>query len=859
MNSSFIALAATMSLCVFLDVSCATAGDAKPFVEKSIGQLSPSVTQRDLTIDDAIRVSSVGALVTDQSRSRVIYEYEDKSSWSADSFVPTDAPLSYYFKLYTASIRADNSAQLLFEQYPEAGYVLASASALSTGGRHLAFFELRDSAARIGIYTMESESVQLYDFPAFFRAAFPTFVWISDHEFIAIEKAVPQHVNVFEIRPDVQNARYQTHMREAALKNRAVTADAIGAGRYIGLSERNDIHRLIQVNIQTGETTRLARGTFNNGMTLSLNGRYLTLHSEDRPIAPDPEELLSTGATAKSKRLLILDLENRHTFVTLPNLNVATELMSWSDEEDHLLFFASPIGAPKSSGTFHVYDTGQGNVVDLGVSGRPSQGRYFDRGKNFDPEYIPHAYWLGNRIAFPSREGSNWRVIDQDRKTSTMTTDLPSLPHRPIAQSREALFFLVDGAVWRISEKGQTSHVSSEDLPALRPTSLFRTRRVQSDRLNWLHGLSETPLTFQKKGVQTIIYLSESGDVVSKSRVPDARVSLKSITPAGAAYVQNSAGVGSKLIYAPARERGSVSNEARSLHTYNTHLADVCSTQHTVKVHHHGGDGEKLTSWLFLPPDADIESPGKYPTIVVIYAGTVFSATPPKEDIWRVNDYAPISTQLLTAKGYAVLLPSIPMKASPSDPMLDLVPPVDAAIDAAIATGYVDAERLAVSGHSFGGYSALALAVQSDRFKAIIASASVSNPSSRYGQFAVGWRHSFFEASRSIMGSHELGQFVLGGNPWTETERYVRNSPVFQAENVQAPVMLIHGGLDSISLSQPEEIFTALSRQNKDVLFVRYWGERHGIQAPRNVKDMWARVFDFLEDSGVTPESKTVH
>ena len=109
------------------------------------------------------------------------------------------------------------------------------------------------------------------------------------------------------------------------------------------------------------------------------------------------------------------------------------------------------------------------------------------------------------------------------------------------------------------------------------------------------------------------------------------------------------------------------------------------------------------------------------------------------------------------------------------------------------------------------------------------------------------------------MALYELGQFGFGTPPWSAKERYIRNTPIFFAENIDAPVMLIQGDLDSISMSQPEEMFTALSRQGKDVLFVRYWGERHGIQSPRNYTDMWARVFDFLKQSGVTPGPKTVH
>ena len=71
--------------------------------------------------------------------------------------------------------------------------------------------------------------------------------------------------------------------------------------------------------------------------------------------------------------------------------------------------------------------------------------------------------------------------------------------------------------------------------------------------------------------------------------------------------------------------------------------------------------------------------------------------------------------------------------------------------------------------------------------------------------------------------------------------------------NVNTPIMLIHGDLDPVNISQSEEAFSALYRQNKDVVFVRYWGEEHSINSPVNIRDMWTRVFAFLEEHGAAP------
>ena len=64
--------------------------------------------------------------------------------------------------------------------------------------------------------------------------------------------------------------------------------------------------------------------------------------------------------------------------------------------------------------------------------------------------------------------------------------------------------------------------------------------------------------------------------------------------------------------------------------------------------------------------------------------------------------------------------------------------------------------------------------------------------------------------------------------------------------------MLIHGDLDTGgTIYQTEEMFTALSRENKDAMLITYMGEVHTVEQPQNQRDMWERLFAFLKDSGV--------
>ena len=66
-------------------------------------------------------------------------------------------------------------------------------------------------------------------------------------------------------------------------------------------------------------------------------------------------------------------------------------------------------------------------------------------------------------------------------------------------------------------------------------------------------------------------------------------------------------------------------------------------------------------------------------------------------------------------------------------------------------------------------------------------------------------------------------------------------------EKVSTPILLLHGDYDYLSMTQSEEYFTALSRLNKDAVFVRYFGEGHVFSSPANIRDMWTRIFDWYE------------
>jgi dipeptidyl aminopeptidase/acylaminoacyl peptidase len=287
--------------------------------------------------------------------------------------------------------------------------------------------------------------------------------------------------------------------------------------------------------------------------------------------------------------------------------------------------------------------------------------------------------------------------------------------------------------------------------------------------------------------------------------------------------------------------------QPRVLLERNTFLATVAegSLRH-VRVP--AADGASTSAWLLLPPGA---RPGqKHPTVVWVYGGLVYGDTPPPYFV-PLNFPGTLNLQVLAARGYAVLLPSVPLGAegTAAEPMSEIAAHVLRAVDAAVATGVVDDTRLAVMGHSFGGYAVYGLVTQTTRFRAAVAMAGASNLVSLYGQFDARFRHLPSARDRLLaMVFAESGQYRMGASPTRDLDRYVRNSPVAHAHKVSTPTLIIQGDLDYVPIQQGEEFFTALYRRGVRAEFVRYWGEGHTIESPPNILDMWTRIFAWLDE-----------
>jgi dipeptidyl aminopeptidase/acylaminoacyl peptidase len=283
----------------------------------------------------------------------------------------------------------------------------------------------------------------------------------------------------------------------------------------------------------------------------------------------------------------------------------------------------------------------------------------------------------------------------------------------------------------------------------------------------------------------------------------------------------------------------------RPLTTINAALAAVDFSA-PIPIHHKGAAGQALTSWLYLPPDG-ADRPD-LPVIVVPYPGTTYVQPMAEEGPGELKFDANIP--LMTANGYAVIVPSLPL-ALDKEPMAGLADAMLAIVDQArINHPNLSGKRLAVWGQSYGGYGALAAGVESPRFQAIIATAPVTNLIARHAPLpgvAMAMPETFLQIASRLRWA-ETGQGRMGVPPWTDPDRYVRNSPALQVDKITAPVMLVVGDLDS-DPGQVRAMFASLYRLGKDAQLLEYRGEQHVMISPGNVRDLYARAFAFLRDA----------
>jgi dipeptidyl aminopeptidase/acylaminoacyl peptidase len=158
-----------------------------------------------------------------------------------------------------------------------------------------------------------------------------------------------------------------------------------------------------------------------------------------------------------------------------------------------------------------------------------------------------------------------------------------------------------------------------------------------------------------------------------------------------------------------------------------------------------------------------------------------------------------------------------------------------------IDLGIADPEAIALHGHSWGGYETAFVITQTNLFRAAIAGAAVGNMTSAYG--GIRW-----ESGLARQFQYEKEQSRIGRSLWESRDLFIENSPVFYADRIQTPLLLMAGDEDgAVPWEQGIELYLAMRRLVKDCIFLQYRGEPHHPQKFANRLDYSIRMKQYLD------------
>jgi dipeptidyl aminopeptidase/acylaminoacyl peptidase len=249
--------------------------------------------------------------------------------------------------------------------------------------------------------------------------------------------------------------------------------------------------------------------------------------------------------------------------------------------------------------------------------------------------------------------------------------------------------------------------------------------------------------------------------------------------------------------------------------------------------HYRNGDGVMLSAALYKPANFDPKK--KYPMMVYIYEKLT-------QNVKHFVPPAPgtnINLSYYTSNGYLVLTPDIVYTVGyPGQSALKCVLP---AIQAQVDRGFVDENAIGIQGHSWGGYQIAYMVTQTKRFKAVAAGAPVADMISAYDgiRWGTGLPRQF---------QYERTQSRIGGSIWEYPTRFIENSPIFWADKVATPVMILQNdGDDAVPWYQGIEFFLALRRLGKEAYLFNYNGQPHGLRNRADQKDYTIRLQQYFD------------
>ena len=226
-------------------------------------------------------------------------------------------------------------------------------------------------------------------------------------------------------------------------------------------------------------------------------------------------------------------------------------------------------------------------------------------------------------------------------------------------------------------------------------------------------------------------------------------------------------------------------------------------------------DGKTIDGRVYYPPNFDPAK--KYPAIVYYYGGTSvtdrsFGGRYPK-NLYTAQGYVVYVLQPSGAPGYGQEFSALHVNDWGNKAADDILTGVEKFLD---AHPFVDRDRVGNMGASYGGYMTMHLVTRSNIFAAAVSHAGISSIASYWGEGNWGYLYSSVATAESF--------------PWNRKDIYVNQSPLFNADKVTTPILLLHGDSDTnVPRGESDQFYVALKLLGKTVEYVRVAGQDHHI------------------------------
>jgi dipeptidyl aminopeptidase/acylaminoacyl peptidase len=279
---------------------------------------------------------------------------------------------------------------------------------------------------------------------------------------------------------------------------------------------------------------------------------------------------------------------------------------------------------------------------------------------------------------------------------------------------------------------------------------------------------------------------------------------------------------------------GEVGGPMRKVSSLNDELLGSRYVAAPERVEFTGADGWKIEGWLMKPRGFDPAR--KWPLVLEIHGGphTAYGHS-------FFHEF-----HMLAGRGYAVLFTNPRGSHAYGQRFVEACvgdwggkdyEDLMAGVDDALVLGWVDPDRLYVTGGSYGGFMTNWIVGHTDRFRAAVTQRSISNNLSAFGTSDIGWH--FWQ--------HEMGD----ATPWREGEKLILRSPLTYVTNVKTPLLILHAERDlRCPIEQAEQLFTALKVLGKEAVFVRFPEDNHDLTRggkPKHRVEHARRIADWFD------------